>query len=328
LDELVRGGQFSQLPLLEEAEVGGGVEDDVVEEMDADYFPGMFYLAGDSDVGRGGIEAAFGVVVGQDDAGGAVGDRIRKEIDLPVSGGLANSSKLAKLATDVAKPGFMEVPQSEEKEFLKDRPVRELSGIGKNRQRSLAALGALTFDHVAKLPSMLLRQKFGIWGQELWLFANGQWNEPLILEVKDRTTISSSTTLPQDEHDYEAALMFTLSESIRIVGQLRREQMQAREISLAVRFNDFTEVGTSHRYQHPQFLNSVINTSLEAMFRDCMQNAFRPVRQIRIAMFNLERLDTQPTLWGKTDAERWGALDEAAAQLNEQLGKNVLMTGS
>jgi nucleotidyltransferase/DNA polymerase involved in DNA repair len=98
----------------------------------------------------------------------------------------------------------------------------------------------------------------------------------LILEVKDRTTISSSTTLPQDEHDYEAALMFTLSESIRIVGQLRREQMQAREISLAVRFNDFTEVGTSHRYQHPQFLNSVINATLEAMFRDCMQNAFRP----------------------------------------------------
>src|SRR5208282_5209099 len=257
-----------------------------------------------------------------------IGERIRKEVGLPVSGGLANSSKLAKLAKDVAKPGFMEVPQSQEKEFLKDRPVRELSGIGKNRQRSLAAFGAFTFDHVAKLPSMLLRQKFGIWGQQLSLFANGQWNEPLILQVKDRTTISSSTTLPQDEHDYEAALMFTLSEAIRLVGQLRREQMQAREISLAVRFNDFTEVGTSHRYQHPQFLNSVINTTLEAMFRDCMQNAYRPVRQIRIAMFNLERLDTQPTLWGKTDAERWGALDEAAAQLNEQLGKNVLMTGS
>jgi hypothetical protein len=59
------------------------------------------------------------------------------------------------------------------------------------------------------------------------------------------------------------------------------------------------------------------NTTLEAMFRECMQNAFWPVRQIRIAMFNLERLDTQPTLWGKTDAERWGALDEVAVQLNE-----------
>jgi DNA polymerase-4 len=247
---------------------------------------------------------------------------------LPVSGGLGNSSRLAKLATDAAKPGFIEVAAGEEKEFLKDRPVRELSGIGKNRQRSLAAFGTFTFDDVAKLPSMLLRQKFGIWGQQLWLFAHGRWNEPLILEVKDRTTISSSTTLPRDEPDYETALMFTLSESIRVIGQLRREQMQAREISLAVRFNDFTEVGTSHRYQHPQFLNSVINQTFERMFREIMQSAFKPVRQIRIAMFNLERLNTQPTLWGKTDAERWGALDSAAEQLSEQFGKNVLITGS
>ena len=206
--------------------------------------------------------------------------------------------------------------------------MRELSGIGKNRQRALAALGALTFGHVAKLPSPLLKQKFGIWGQQLWLFSNGQWNEPLVLEIKDRTTISSSTTLPQDEPDYEAALMFTLSEAIRLVGQLRREQMQTREISLAVRFKDFTEVGTSHRFKHPQFLNSVINTTLEAMFREIMPHAFRPVRQIRIAMFNLERLDTQPTLWGTTDAERWGALDEAADKLKEQLGKAVLITGA
>ncbi|HKI69919.1 MAG TPA: DNA polymerase IV, partial [Verrucomicrobiae bacterium] len=92
-------------------------------------------------------------------------DRIWLEIKLPVSAGLANSSRLAKLATDAAKPGFIEVPAGEEKEFLKDRPVRELSGIAKRRERSLAALGARTFGDVAKLPSMLLRQKFGIWGQ-------------------------------------------------------------------------------------------------------------------------------------------------------------------
>lgn len=56
--------------------------------------------------------------------------------------------------------------------------------------------------------------------------------------------------MPHDEPDYGAALMFKLSEAIRIVGQLRREQMQAREISLALRFNDFTEVGVNHRFQH------------------------------------------------------------------------------
>lgn len=257
-----------------------------------------------------------------------ISEHISREVKIPVSAGLGNSSRLAKLATDAAKPGFLEVKAGEEKEFLKDRSVRELSGIGKNRQRSLAALGALTFGHIAKMPSPLLKQKFGIWGQQLWLFANGMWSEPLLLEVKDRTTISSNTTLPYDEPDYEAALTFALSEATRLVGQLRREQMQARELSLTIRFEDFSEVGGSHRFRAPQFLNSVINTHLEEIFRGIMAGQIRPVRQIRIAFWNLERLDTQPTLWGRTAAERWGALDNATSKLTKQFGNASVMTGA
>jgi DNA polymerase-4 len=254
--------------------------------------------------------------------------RIKTELRLPVSAGLASSARLAKLATDVGKPGFLEIKPGEEKDFLHDRPLREMSGIAKRRERALAGLGARTFGDVAKMQSMLLHQKFGIWGQQLWLFANGQWNEPLLLEVKDRTTISSATTLPYDEPDYEAALTFTLSEATRLTGQLRREQLQLRELSLSIRFTDFTEVGGAHRFQHPQFQNSVINTVVEGLFRDIMGGAFKPVRQIRIAMWNLSPLDTQPTLWGTTDAERWGALDDAAHKINTALGKSALMTGA
>ena len=209
---------------------------------------------------------------------------IQTELRLPVSGGLGNSAKLAKLATDAGKAGFLEVKPGDEKEFLKGRPLRELSGIAKRREHALAGLGARTFGDVAKMPSMLLKQKFGIWGQQLWLFANGQWNEPLLLTVKDRTTISSATTLPCDEPDYEAALTFTLSEATRLVGQLRREQLQSLELSLTIRFNDFTEVGGAHRFQHPQFQNSVINAVIEGLFRDLMGGAFKPVRQIRGAL--------------------------------------------
>jgi len=178
---------------------------------------------------------------------------------------------------------------------------------------------------------MLLKQRFGIWGQQLWLFANGKWSEPLLLEVKDRASISSNTTLPYDDPDYEAALTFALSETTRLVGQLRREKLQPREVSLTIRFNDFTEAGDTHRFQHPQFQNSVINAALEGMFREVMRSAVKPVRQIRIGFWNLSRLDTQPTLWGTTDAERWGALDEAAHKLNTQFSRPenpTLMTGA
>jgi DNA polymerase-4 len=258
-------------------------------------------------------------------------DHIRQATRLPVSGGLANSARLAKLATDAGKPGFLEVPIGCEKEFLHDRSVREMSGIARRRQEALAVFGARTFGHVAKLPSMLLKQKFGIWGQQLWLFANGQWNEPLLLEVKDRTTISSNTTLPRNEPDYEAALTFTLSEATRLVGQLRREQLQAREFGLTVRFNDFSEIGDTFRFQHAQFQNSVINKMFEQMFREMMSRFALPIRQIRLSMWNLTRLDTQPTLWGTTTAERWGALDDAAHKLNttfSQPDKPALMTGA
>ena len=115
---------------------------------------------------------------------------------------------------------------------------------------------------------------------------------------------------------------------IVLVRVVRREQMQTREFSLAVWFNDFTEVGTSHRFKHPQFLNSIINAVLEQMFREIMAHQHRPVRQIRLAMYNLERLDTRPTLWGRTHEERCGALDDATHELNEKLGKTALMTGA
>lgn len=254
--------------------------------------------------------------------------RIRRELGLPVSAGLGNSARLAKLATDAGKPGFLEVPPGQEKEFLRDRPLRELSGIATRRERALAALGARTFGDVAKLPALLLHKKFGIWGQQLWLFANGLWNEPLLLKVQDRTTISSATTLPFDEPDYEAALTFALSEMTRLVGQLRREQLQARELGLTIRFTDFSEVGGSHRFREPQFLNSVINGALKHIFREVMAGQAKPVRQIRVALWNLRPLDTHPTLWGRTHAERWAALDDAMYDLNARLGKTALLTGA
>ncbi len=254
--------------------------------------------------------------------------RIHKEVGVPVSAGLGRSAWMAKLATSAAKPGFVEVSPDCEREFLAERHVSELAGVGKRRERSLAVLGARTFGDVAKLPSTILKQKFGIWGQQLWLFANGQWNEPLLFEVKDRTTISSSTTLPYDEPDYEAALVFALSESTRMVGQLRREGLQAREMSLTIRFTDFIETGARHRFNHPQFRNSTINTVLEGLFDEVMVGYAQPVRQIRICFWNLKPLDMQPTLWGTTDVERWGALDEATQKLEGQWGDGVVLTGA
>ncbi len=84
-----------------------------------------------------------------------------------------------------------------------------------------------------------------------------------------------------------------------------------RELSLTIPFNDFSQVSGCHRFQHGQFQNSIINATLEGILRDIMGGQLRSVRQIRLAMWNLARLDTQAHALG---ADPRGVLDEAAEQ--------------
>lgn len=257
----------------------------------------------------------------------ALRTHVMQELHLPVSAGLANSSKLAKLATDAAKPGFLEVPAGEEKQFLKNRPVRELSGVGEKLELSLTRIGLKTFGDVANASAMFLHKKFGIWGQELWLLSNGLWSAPLVVENKDRTTISSSTTLPKDETDYEAVLTFTHSETLRLIGELRRENLQPKELQLTIRFFDFTEEGCSFRLQHPNIQNSIIGGLIEEMYWSVLRDRTKSIRQVRLVMQNLSPIDIQPSLWGRTLDERVLLLDKATSALKAKFGAKSVKTG-
>ncbi len=222
---------------------------------------------------------------------------VSREVGLQLSGGLADSRWLAKILTDVAKPGFLEVSAGTEKEFLASRDLRELSGIAENRASALAGLGARTFGDVAALPSMLLRQRFGIWGQKLWLFANGQWTEPLILEAKTRTMISRSRTFPFDVIDFDRVLRFGLAEVKKLMAALRQENLLPRELGVVVRFSDFSEARADHRFRHVQERDAILCEMFTAKFSECVAGQTKSVRQLRIALWNLSPAPAQETFW-------------------------------
>ena len=212
---------------------------------------------------------------------------VSREVGLQLSGGLANSRWLAKLATDAAKPGFLEVSAGTEKGFLAARDLRELSGIGESRAQALAALGARTFGDVAVLPSMLLRQRFGIWGQKLWLFANGEWSEKLVVEARTRTMISRQKTFPFDVIDYGRVLRFGLVEVKKLMDVLRREQLAPRELGVTVRFADFSEASAKQRFRVAQERDELICDAFAALFAECVAGQSQPARQLRLALWNL-----------------------------------------
>ena len=213
---------------------------------------------------------------------------VSREVGLALSGGLANSRWAAKLSTDAGKPGFLEIAAGMEKEFLSPRDLRELSGIGEQRAGALAALGAFTFGDVAALPSMLLRQRFGIWGQKLWLFANGEWPEELLAEVRPRTMISRQKTFSFDVRDYCRVLQFGTVELKTLLAQLRREQLAPRELGVTVRFADFSEASAKHRFRVAQERDEIIFAMFSAKFAECVAGQTKFVRQLRLSLSGLE----------------------------------------
>jgi DNA polymerase-4 len=253
---------------------------------------------------------------------------IRSEVGLPTTMGIGCSSLFAKLVTDQSKPdGLREIPPDKEAEFLAPLPVELLSGIGKRRLRSLHAFGIRTFGDAVHTPRKILEKRLGWIGTQLWLLAHGRYRARLEPANEVRTCISNNTTLTRDEPDYEKALLFLQTQTEKALLTLLREGLKAWEMSVAVRFNDFSEESSLTRFETPQFGLSSINFAVERLFNRCVRNQLLPVRQVRVAFWNLVPLNLEPDLFGNPPELKHHDLDRARRKIEEQFGENAIVSG-
>ncbi len=104
-----------------------------------------------------------------------VKDRIRREVGVTVSVGVAPTMSAAKVASDFEKPdGLTVVPPGEVRSFLAPLAVELLHGVGPVTARELRALGLETTADVADADPGLLTERFGERGRELYDRARGR----------------------------------------------------------------------------------------------------------------------------------------------------------
>ncbi|MCP3976188.1 MAG: DNA polymerase IV, partial [bacterium] len=106
----------------------------------------------------------------------AMRQRIRDDLALPASVGLAAVKFLAKMASKEAKPdGVFVVEAGAERDFLGPMGVSELWGVGQATLASLAGLGIETVGQLADAPEDLLRRRLGVASAaHLTALANGR----------------------------------------------------------------------------------------------------------------------------------------------------------
>ncbi|HUO49567.1 MAG TPA: DNA polymerase IV, partial [Acidimicrobiales bacterium] len=108
------------------------------------------------------------------DIAAAIRARVRSEIGLPVSVGVARTKHLAKIASQVAKPdGLVVVHPTGERRFLDPLPVGLIWGVGPATRERLAASGIHTIGElVATSPDVLGRLVGRANGAKLGLLAS------------------------------------------------------------------------------------------------------------------------------------------------------------
>ena len=127
--------------------------------------------------------------------------RVKEQLRLNASIGIANSKVVAKIASELSKPdGLIEVSPGEEGPFLAPLPIGKLPGIGKKTERILMGLSIDTIGKLHQMPPTALKSYFGASGKVLQSFSRGIDDSKVELPPEAKS-ISRETTFNEDTHD-------------------------------------------------------------------------------------------------------------------------------
>ena len=220
----------------------------------------------------------------------------------------------------------------EEQSFLRPLDVRKVPGVGKVTEKHLNDLGIHTVGDLAKLDEGFLREKFGEWGVALAGKAHGLdaggWYHGEIGDDLEAKSISHEHTFSEDTRDQEQ-IEATLARLSEMVGRRLREQgFHAANISLKLRFEDFTTLTRAHTLATPTNLDPEIFQEVRELFRHNWlrdaQGRPRAVRLLGVKTAAFTHHDEQMGLLSAERDQRWDKALAAADKLREKFGERAV----
>ncbi|MBC5811499.1 MAG: DNA polymerase IV [Candidatus Eremiobacteraeota bacterium] len=218
-------------------------------------------------------------------------ERIRTEIGLTASAGVAMQKMVAKIACDDGKPdGLKWVPPGTEAAYLAPLPVGRLWGVGPKTQQRLAAERIETIGQLAELSDERILRLFGRWGRELRELARGH-DDRKVESDRETRSVSSETTFEYDVAD-PGDLRRTLHElSADVAQRLAAQQLRGTMIGIKIKREDFTTVGRQTTVAEPTAdLETIVAAALL-----CLDRADLEGRAVRLLGVRVASLVEYPT---------------------------------
>ena len=171
--------------------------------------------------------------------GWRIKERIKNEIGLTCSVGLAPNKFLAKMASDLQKPdGFTVITHEKARSFIAPLPVTKIFGIGGAAKQMLAQFGIATIGQLANADRSILQKVFGKNADKVQQLAMGLDDRPVVPEIAPKS-IGRETTFEKDLFTFEDCKSAILELSGQTGFRLRNKGYSGRTVTLKVKFKDF-----------------------------------------------------------------------------------------
>jgi len=268
--------------------------------------------------------------------------RVRTELGLPISVGIARTKHLAKIASQVAKPdGLLLVDPTTEIDFLHDLPVGVMWGVGPKTEARLREEGVTTIGQLAHTDSQVLERLLGpAAGDKLKQLA---WNRDAREIVTDRRARSAGaqSALGRQPATLEVIRPTLRHLADRIGSRLRHKTLAGRTITVRVRFADMRAVTRSLTLGASLAATTTLAEIAEELVLQALAD-HRQERLISLLAISVSHLEQQPALQlelglGLADeqrrpgtrigAARWMA-DKAMDRVRDRFGWDAIGYGA
>ncbi|WGR92667.1 DNA polymerase IV [Bradyrhizobium sp. ISRA443] len=300
-------------------------------------------------VERISIDEAFADVAGCTHLFGAPAEiaaairwRVRTELGLPISVGVARTKHLAKIASQVAKPdGLVVIDPDSELEFLHQLSVELMWGVGPVTKARLAAIGVSTIGQLARLPGWSLERLLGpAAGQKLSELA---WNrDPRQLKPHHRARSAGAQSAIGKKPAIERVIRPTLLHlADRVATRLRAKSRPGRTVTVRVRFADLSSVTRSTTLDAPISATMILAELAEELVRAILADHpdEKMISLLAISVSHLEEhwdlelelpfglADQARRPGSKLGLARWAA-DRAIDKIRDRFGWDAIGYGS
>jgi DNA polymerase-4 len=242
--------------------------------------------------------------------------------------GIATNKFLAKLASDLNKPdGFVVITEENKQQVLDPLPVSRIWGIGKVTEKALKPKGIHTIEQLRKAQPEILRSILGDQTPHILRLAQGVDNREVESD-REAKSISSEQTFATDITDKDILIDVLLNQVEDVAQRLRLNDLEAKTITLKLRYDDFRTVTRSATFDHPTNVTKILWQEAEQVFLKWHKKSAGALRLLGFGVSGLQKARSgQHQLFNEPEVEKQKRLDEAFDMIRNKFGHDALRRG-